>query len=270
LKGSFVPKAKALVSVAERGFRFGDGVFETIRVHNGISYQLKLHLARLKESLILTKINFDLSDLPQITSELITRNQLKDGFLRISISRGIGSRGYLPDVKDAPTIVIETIDQIPAILAKVDLWVSSYNKIPGQCLPSSAKTMQGLNQTLARMEADENNCFESLLLSASGHICEGSSSNIFWFSENTLYTPSLTNGILPGTIRDAVIRLSPYKIVESDFILDDLRNAEEVFLTNSAWLVVGVKSLSPAGFKWENEHATARIKNLILQDIDAN
>jgi branched-chain amino acid aminotransferase len=270
LQNSFVNEAEAAISVRDRGFRFGDGVFETVRIHNGTPYQLNLHINRLKQSLALVKISYNLKAIPDICKQLIKKNNLKNGFLRIAISRGEGSRGYLPDIKGGASLVIETMPAIPQIYQPVDLYLSSYRKIPKDCLPPAAKTMQGLNPTLARMEAQENQCFEALLLNNAGNICEGSSSNIFWFKDNKLYTPSLDIEVLPGTMRDAVIRLSPYEIVEGIFGLDDLPGAEEVFVTNSAWLVVAVETIRDKSTRinFKNFNISNEIRQILLQDIE--
>jgi branched-chain amino acid aminotransferase len=268
LHDAFVSVHNANVSVRQRGFRFGDGVFETVRVHNGLPYQWDLHVKRLRTSLSAVKIAFDLSGLQDICRQLLLTNTVKQGFLRISISRGEGSRGYLPDIKNGPLLVIETVDATPDITEPVDLYLSSLRKIPNECIPSAAKTMQGLNSTLARMEAAENNCFEALLLSVNGKICEGSSSNIFWVKNKIVYTPDVKSGILCGTMRDAVIRLSPYKIVQDEFDLTDLQTADEVFITNSAWVIVPIKSLKPQGWNWKNFDIAAEIKQLIMEDMN--
>jgi branched-subunit amino acid aminotransferase/4-amino-4-deoxychorismate lyase len=225
-------------------------------------------MERLSCGLTAIKINFETNGLLDICLELINKNSLKNGFVRIAITRGEGSRGYLPNLKTVPTLVIETIENTPDIPAPIDLWLSTYQKIPPACLPA-AKTMQGLNSTLARMEAAENNCFESLQLDGKGNICECSSGNIFWFKENKLFTPKLKLGILPGTMRDAVIRLSPSKVVQGAFKLEELNTAEEVFITNVAWLAVGVKRLytSDGKMNWQKFAVSEQMKQLILGDI---
>ncbi len=267
LNGKIVKENKALVSIQDRGFRFGDGCFETIRVENGVIYQLEVHLKRLQEGLSAIKISYNTQLLKEIFARLLHKNKLKRGFLRVSITRGEGSRGYLPEIKKGPTIVVEAMGEIPEITASVDLWVSNYRKISEKCLPSSAKTMQGLNSSLARMEAQENGCFEALMLGDEEKICEGSSSNIFWMQDGKLYTPSLKSGVLPGIMRNVVKRISPLEVVEGIFCLDDLKNADEVFLTNVAWLIAQVKEIKPLGLKFKVSGYSGGIKDLILKDI---
>ena len=265
LKGAFVKESQAKVSVQERGFRFGDGLFETIRVNNGKLYQYKAHINRLQKGLKALRITYNIDDLEAIFKELIVKNSVKEGFVRLSISRGIGSVGYLPNVRGRATIVVETVDPVKDITEPIDLWLSSYNKIPDSCLPVATKTMQGLNSTLARIEAKENSCFEALLMDIDGKICEGSSSNIFWVKDNVLYTPK--SNVLLGTIREAVIRISPYRVIQGDFSINDLKMASEVFMTNVAWLIVPVRSLKPNNLKWSKFEVCKKIRELLKYDI---
>jgi branched-subunit amino acid aminotransferase/4-amino-4-deoxychorismate lyase len=195
------------------------------------------------------KIEFDISELKEICINLANKNATENGFVRIAISRGVGSLGYLPENANTPTLVIQCLDDTTHNDEPVDLWLSSYRKIPDICLPSHAKTAQGLSSTLARIQAKENNCFEALLLSVEGNICEGSSGNIFWYKQGRLYTPK--NNILHGIMRQTVIEISPYEVIQGDFTIDDLQTAEEVFITNVAWLIKPIRSLQPNGHIWD-------------------
>jgi len=163
--------------------------------------------------------------------------------------------------------VIETIDKIAYTYQPVDLFVSSYVKIPSACLPTSAKTMQGLNSTLARIEAQEKNCFEALMLNIDGYIAEGSSCNIFWVKGEKIYTPSLDCDVLPGVMRDVVIRNSPFDVEEGKFNIEELFDADEVFLTNVAWVVAPVKSVKPDKFSWKSFECAANIRSVILDEM---
>ena len=266
LKGCFIPQSKARISIYERGFRFGDGVFETMRVSSGKVYQLKLHLNRIKKGLELLKIKFDACDLENICDELIKKNDINDGFCRISISRGVGGQGYLPNREASPTLVIETSRINDRYDDAVDLWVSSYKKVPNESIPSDAKTMQGLNSTLARMQAQENGCFEALMLDSNNNICETSSGNIFWVKGGKLYTPSLKNPILPGTMRHAVIKLSPLEVIEGVFDLNTIKSADEIFITNVAWIALPVKKIKQLEIYLDEFKFCEEIKRMVLKD----
>ncbi|PIR37569.1 MAG: hypothetical protein COV35_08720 [Alphaproteobacteria bacterium CG11_big_fil_rev_8_21_14_0_20_39_49] len=257
----FINESEAAISFDDRGFRYGDGIFDTIRVNKGEMFRFKSHLQRIKRGLEAIGINFDCMAIEGICKELLQKNKVEEGFIRIAISRGVGSEGYLPKC-GKPTVVVQTIKSTNASDKPVDLWLSSYRKIPEICLPSDIKSSQGLNSTLARMQATESGCFEALLLSIEGKICEGSSGNIFWFKEGKLYTPE--NNILKGVMREAVIEKSPYEVVQGDFELDDLKDAEEVFITNIAWVAKSVKSLQPVGFVWKQTIVCGEIKGIII------
>lgn len=262
INGELFQHDKALININDRGFRYGDGVFETIRVNDGNLFRFNSHLQRLESGLKAIKVDFDVSKIEASCHDLLNKNQIVNGFLRISISRGEGSLGYLPKEGNKPTIVMQTVEMGDVDNKPVDLWLSSYRKIPDICLPANIKSAQGLNSTLARMEARENKCFEALLLSVDGKICEGSSGNIFWFKGGKLYTPE--NNILKGVMREAVIEKSPYDVVTGDFDLDELSDAEEVFMTNVAWVIKPIASLQPEGIKWQETKVSEQMRELVL------
>lgn len=269
-KGQWLPRSRAMLSVEERGFRFGDGVFETVAVYAGVPYQWERHMARLERGLAVLKIPTPEEDLWRCGVRLLQTNDLVRGFLRISVSRGIGSRGYLPvsAAPGSPTVVLETVEARPRLEASVRLWSSSFTRPLASALPAGIKTMQGLNATLARLEAEERGCGEALLCTPDGVLCEGSSSNLFWLREGTLYTPSLECPLVAGTTRDAVLRLSPFPVKEGSFAWTALEGAEEVFLTNVAWGIAPVSSLEPAGWSWSQRTHTQALEALLRQDIE--
>lgn len=252
------------LNIADRGFRFGDGVFETITVHEGVPYQLELHLERLAVGLAAIRLSIPTPHtLPDAIRKLIAGNHVMSGFVRIAISRGVGSHGYLPADGNVPTIVMEAFTRHPLTMESAKLHLSAYAKIPLACLPVNHKLAQGLSSTLARLEAKEHGCNEALMLTVDGHVAEASSANIFWVKDRTLYTPSLATGALAGTTRAAVTRLT--KVTEGEYPLSALEAADEVFLTNTNWGVLPVASL---GLKtWEHGEVTKEIQSLYRHDI---
>lgn len=265
--GKFYPADQPVLSVKDRGFRFGDGVFETIRVYEGVPYQWDLHIHRLIDGLEQLHINADLSNLVDASKELLVKNNKRNCFLRIAVSRGCGSAGYMPTYETDPTVVIETMDIPSEKNESADLWVSKLRHIPAECIPAGIKTMQGLNYSLAQMYAEEHGCTEALMLGIQGQLSECSSSNLFWLKHDTLYTPSLACDIVRGTMRDAVIRLSPYKVVEDVFHIKELEDAESVFITSVKWLAFPVRSIQPIGKALTNFNAAMQFRELILDDI---
>jgi aminodeoxychorismate lyase len=264
VKGNFLPANQAKISITERGFRFGDGVFETIYIHNAKPYQWALHLKRLKQGLAELKINTDLSKLERNSLLLIKKNNITKGFLRISVSRGIGSIGYLPTSKKA-TIIIETVKVKKIDKAAKTLAISQYQKLPLASLPTNSKLMQGVGSTLARLEAQEKGVFDVLLLGDKGQVCETSSANIFWYKKGKLYTPSLDSSIVEGTTRAAVARLSPYPVIEGNYKLKDLKGAEEVFICNVAWGIMPIKEIQSVE-KYQKTTITGQLAQLLQQD----
>ncbi len=266
--GKLVKADEVAVSPQDRGFRYGDGVFDTLLVKNGKIYQLAWHIERLRGGLNATRIKFDIGSLEGLIQLLLKANNFIDGLLRVQITRGVGGRGYLPEKTISPTILIETIEK-PEISDKaITLWQSSYKKISNSALPVNFKLCQGLNSTLARMEAMENNCFDAVLVNEKNEICETSSANIFWFKDNVLYTPALSCGVLEGSIRAAIIRLTPYKLCEVAQDIESLRGADAVFITNTAWKILAVDELKSLGMKWQSEELVKQFLALLNDDID--
>ncbi len=271
INGKILPAKKALISVQDRGFRFGDGVFETCLIRDGKIYNWEAHKARLEAGLKVIKIiptfyntlnrHPDESRDPFSNTEsiptfvgmtaktLIKKNKIKDGYLRIAVSRGVGSVGYLPVQNIQPTIVIETLPLNPKPKSPIKLCISKIQKPSLKSLPINYKLSQGLNSTLAKLEAVENKCFDALILNDKKQICETSSANIFWIKDDILYTPHQDCGILLGTIREKILQLSPIKIKLVKAKINDLLNADEVFITNISIGVLGIDEIVNQKFK---------------------
>jgi branched-chain amino acid aminotransferase len=270
VNGQCVAENDARIPVQDRGFRFGDGVFETIALHQGVPYQYDWHMERLAHGLRALKIPFDTALLQPHCRELVQRNGMRDGILRIQVTRGIGSQGYLPDPSHrlaGASFVIETQPAAPVSPIPVLLWQSSLRKISTSALPVQTKLCQGVNSTLARMEAVENKCFEALLLNERQQLCETSSGNLFWVTGGTVYTPSLSCGLLNGSTRASLMRLA--QVTEAETTMEALMSAESVFITNVAWLALPVCGLNPAGKTWGNHETCHRLRQLLMMDRDA-
>ena len=283
---------QAQVSINERAFLFGDGIFETCKIFNGKIYDFKSHEARIIKGLKTLKFSAEINDLEKRSQKLIKKNNVKNGILRISISRGIGSFGYLPAEDSQSLIIIQTLEE-RNLPTKISLGISTIKKPSKNSLPIDCKTMQALPSILTKIEAKEKNLFDCVMLSQENFISETSSANIFWVrtssksrcdevdsevcenrsgdvSKHTLseeakanfskrpsqlddfeqvlgkgkiYTTSKACDILPGTVRQKLLKISPIKIFEVKAELSDLKNAEEIFLTNSSSLVIAVDEL---------------------------
>jgi branched-chain amino acid aminotransferase len=231
VKNRFVNRNNAKVSIKERGFRFGDGIFETIRIRNYKLTDFDLHLKRLEAGLKAIKISFNLLQIAALAQKLIGKNQQKEGFVRISISRGIGSKGYLP-VNCKATLIIETENLRRNYIQDYKLIISPYQKISGNSLPVNYKLMQGINSTLSALYAKEHNVNDAILLNHDNYISETSSANIFMVKDGAIFTPPLIDDLLGGVVREKVI--ANFSITEQSFKLDDLSIYDNIFISNVA------------------------------------
>jgi branched-subunit amino acid aminotransferase/4-amino-4-deoxychorismate lyase len=268
LNNEVVNLQEARISVDERGFRFGDGVFETIPVHGGVPYLWEYHQERLEAGLSVLHIKGNTHNLLSQAQHLLKENKVIDGLVRIYISRGIGSQGYLPSDAHSPTTVIQTLPRPVPLASGALLWHSSYEKVSPRALPTHCKLAQGVNPTLARLEAQANGCHDALQLDAAGHMAEASSANIFWFKDGKLYTPSLACGALNGVTRRRIIELSPYPVFEGSYMLESLMEAQAVILTNASLGVVPIESLRPQGMHWTSTPLANEFIALRNQDIE--
>ena len=270
LNGTFLPAAEARIPVTDRGFRFGDGVFETIRLEHGRPYQWELHLSRLHAGLAALRITPPSIDWRAIADEIITQNQATDGFLRLTVTRGSGSKGYVPDANITPTWLMEYLPASEPPEAPYKLWVSIIQRSPLTALPTNHKLAHGIGSTLALLDARDNGCDEALMLSSTGKLCEAASANLFWIKDGTLYTPALSTGCLAGTTRDAVLRLAPIPTQEVIAEVDALATAEAVFLSNTRLGIWPVAALIPEGWEYDANHSCIAELSLRLDNDRAN
>jgi branched-chain amino acid aminotransferase len=211
LNGEFVAEAKATVSVFDRGFLYGDGLFEAVRVFNGRLFRWRQHLERLQRGaeFLHLSLPFFPEALHAAAQQLIQTNQMPDSLLRVTLSRGVGVRGYSPKGAERPTLVM-SLHPAPAVLPhsppQWDL-VSSTYRLPANEALAQFKTCNKLPQVLARAEADASGAQEALLMNTDGFVVEGASSNLFWISGETICTPPLTSGVLAGVTRAIIFEL---------------------------------------------------------------
>ena len=233
LKNRFVNKNSAKISIKERGFRFGDGIFDSIKIKNHLLCDYNLHLKRIELGLKATKIAFDGNIIADIAAKLIKKNNIKNGFLRISISRGIGSKGYYPTAKNA-TLIIETERLRRPVNNNNILGISSYKKIPQNSLPINSKIMQGMNSTLASLEAKELGYCDVIMLNQNNNIAETSSGNFFAIKDGAIYTNTENDDILCGVIREKIINNPELPVKFTSINLSDLKEYDHIFITNIA------------------------------------
>lgn len=251
VNGKIVPVGEATVSAHDRSFLYGDGAFDTAVVRQGCVFKLDAHLERLRRSLLVLKIPPPLprAELREAALDLLRRNGVVDGFIRIVVSRGTCAWVSLDPrmVTGPPTLVMLTrATDPPREIATthgrgsgVRAVTASVRKTPVASLESRVKSNNYLNNILARWEAIEAGVDEAILLDARGYVTEGTGDNVFAVCRGRLVTPPPLN-ILEGITRETILALAPRAPIEAD-VRDltpyDLYTADEVFLTST---VVGV------------------------------
>lgn len=263
-KNRFLPESECHISIHDRSFRFGDGIFDTCLVVGGQIYDFASHKQRLENGLSTYKIKIDTANIESLCQELIKKNSLQNGYVRIVVSRGESQSplGYLPG-NASPYFILQTSEKPYPAFKPLSLFLSSQVatiKPPG-------KTNNSMLYTMAMMEAHEQNCDNALLLNKDGHICETASGNIFWVKDNVIYTPSLGLELVAGTMRAKVLELWEGKKQEGYFKLNDLQIADEVFMTNIASIIAPVTTVNPVGSKWPVGGHTKTLRQKLDSDI---
>lgn len=266
INSALIPSNDASVSISERGFKFGDGVFETIAVHDRQMRQFNFHMERLKAGLSSIRIPCSLELLESDCTKLLDANQIREGLLRIYVSRGQGGRGYAPDPTMPALVVIEAMPYAFQLESPVSLWLSTYEKISPKALPVQSKIAQGMQSTLAMLEAQDQGCKDALMLNADGHVTESTSGNIFWLQNNELHTPALECGVLNGSTRHAIVNSGLWPVKEGHYNLDDLTQAEAVILTNCRVKALPVNRLMPADMGWESKRFAKKCYDFLMHE----
>jgi branched-subunit amino acid aminotransferase/4-amino-4-deoxychorismate lyase len=154
-------------------------------------------------------------------------------------------------------VVIEATDRITPPVDAASLWLTDIEKPSPKSLPVQHKLSQGINSTLARMQAAKHGCLDGLLLNAQGEICETGSANLFWRVGKVLHTPALHCGVLAGTTREALLRISPYQVEEGAYKLEHLQQADAIIATNTHWQMQPITVLRPLDWQFANSIALA-------------
>lgn len=228
---------EAFISINERAFLLGDSIFETILVKNNLIYNFRLHYKRLL--LAANKLQFktdekiEFKKLLNACYNLIKTNQISNGVLRISLSRGKGSLGYLPKY-DSPCLLVIQYNKLRYNNQDaLSLGIFSKKLDDQKILDINFKSSQSLKYIMAKIEASDKNLSDNILLSRENNILETSSSNIFLIIKGKIYTPSLKQNLIAGTTREIIVRDKKFDIYQKICPLEYLKKAEEIFVTNS-------------------------------------
>ena len=256
LNGRFVGEEEAVVSVFDRSFLYGDGLFETLRVLDGFPLYWTSHLRRLQDGarLLGIRLPFAEPELRGFASELLRLNALTDAVLRITLSRGSGPRGYSYSGADTPSVVMTL--HPPPLLDPTNppgwrLITSSFRVVANDPL-AQFKTANKLTQIMAHAEAEAAGAHEALILNTDGHAAEAACANLFWVVGGRISTPPLQAGILAGITRQAVLDIChalDTPVREELITLPDLKRADSLFLTLSTLGIVEVLSLDKQSFQ---------------------
>ncbi len=250
LNGEVLPAAEARISPRDRGFLYGDGFFETMRVMSGEPFLLDRHLRRLNDSCQSCGWGGDLdrAKLRSGIAELIDRSGVRTGYLRVTVSRGLHAGGLTRLRADAPTIFADLktmdlppLDDPPAVTLKKSGYTKSSNSPVVR-----HKSISYQYNVLALAEARELGADEVFFLNEHGHLTEGAISNVFFVRDGTVYTPAISCGLLPGITREVVCELcqdAGLSIHEGEYPEGELCNADEVMCTNSLKGIMAVREI---------------------------
>jgi len=250
LNNKLVLKKDALISVFDHGFLYGDGIYETLRVYKGIVFKLDEHIDRLYRSaeMIGLTIPKKPEEIKEAVYKTLSSNRQKDAVVRITISRGAGPLGLDPSLCPKPTFVIisNKFRNYPAEYYSKGVKVSIVNtrRNYGPALDPRIKSLNFLNNVLAKIEAKNSSSYEALMMNYQGYLAEGTISNVFFINKkDNLCTPAIKVGILEGITRGMILDIAGelgLKSREGCFRRKDIYNAREVFITNTSMEVMPV------------------------------
>ena len=252
INGKLYPKDEAKISVFDHGLLYGDGVFEGIRCYNGNIFKLSEHIDRLYDSAkaISMEIQLTRDELKDAVINTLKANNLKDSYIRLIVTRGVGKLGLNPFLCSESQVIIIT-DFIQ--LYSKELYEKGLDAIivptirnHSDALNPNVKSLNYLNNILAKIECINAGATEGIMLNKDGYVAEGTGDNIFIVKDNEIVTPPTTAGILIGITRNVVIELANeagMTVKEEQLTRDDLYNADECFLTGTAAEIIPVVNL---------------------------
>lgn len=249
LDGRWVSREEATVSVFDHGLLYGDGVFEGIRAYDGVVFRLKEHIDRLYQSAkaILLDIPYTQEEMHDLVLELLRKNNFSSAYIRLVVTRGVGDLGLDPFKCPRASVIIiaQELALFPADLYEKGIQVVtvSTRRNRSDVLAPAIKSLNYLNNIMAKIEARRAGAQEALMLNTEGYVAEGTGENVFLVHGRTLLTPPAYLGALKGITRQAVIELATelgILVQEQPFTLHDVYTADEMFFTGTAAEIVPV------------------------------
>jgi branched-chain amino acid aminotransferase len=254
IDGKYYPKSEAKVSVFDHGLLYGDGVFEGIRAYDGIVFKLKEHINRLYTSahMIMLSIPMTREEMIQKTLETLRKNRLRDGYIRLVVTRGVGDLGLNPKKCPKPTTIIIITDTISmhkddAKENGVTAMISWVKRDPVDATSHEIKSLNYLNSIMAKIEANIAGVDEAICLDKNGFVCEGVAENVFTVKNGKIHTPPSCTGALPGITAESAKTIAKqlgYEVSEENVTPYELFNADEVFFTGTAAEIVPVREIN--------------------------
>ncbi|MEM1517507.1 MAG: branched-chain-amino-acid transaminase [Halobacteria archaeon] len=275
IDGELVQRSDAKISVLDHGLLYGDGVFEGIRCYNGVVFKLKEHIDRLYRSAKVIKLDIPMTKEEMIKAVIDTlkSNGLRDAYIRLIVTRGVGDLGLDPRKCSKPSIII-IAEKLEPILGKIArekgarVIISSVRRDPVYGTSHEVKSLNYLNSILAKLEAINANADDAIMLDSRGFVSEASAANLFIVKEGTIITPPVTAGILPGITRAFVMELAKslgISVYERDITPVELMTADEVFLTGTGAEIVPVTVIN--GIKI-GDGTPGRLTKLLIDEFD--
>jgi branched-chain amino acid aminotransferase len=249
LDGKLVDEADAKISVFDHGLLYGDGVFEGIRVYNSVIFELDAHIKRLYESALGIRLEIPMSKakLVKAVEQTVEANGIIDGYIRLVVTRGNGTLGLNPFICDPPIVFIiaDSIQLYPEELYETGMKIISATTVRNHPLsiPPQIKSLNYLNNILAKIEALDNDVPEAIMYNHEGYVAEATGDNVFIVRDGIIYAPPVEAGSLEGITRGVVIRLAKeegIEVVEKNLTRFDLYVCDEFFLTGTAAEVIGI------------------------------
>ena len=253
--GRFVDRSKAVVSVFDHGLLYGDGIFEGIRAYGGSVFRLDEHINRLYDSAKSIRLAVPLSkrEMTEAVLETLRKNQLRDAYIRLVVTRGPGDLGVDPNLCKNPTVFIIAEPMASVLGPKepkvVKMMVSSNRRDSVDATSHEIKSLNYLNSILAKIEANSAGADDAIFLDHRGFVCEASVTNIFLVKDGRIASPTSAAGILHGITRDRIIRLCSdlgMEVELRDVTPFELTTADEVFLVGTKSEILAVGSVSGA------------------------
>jgi len=254
IDGKFYPKSQAKVSVYDHGLLYGDGVFEGIRAYNGVVFKLKEHIDRLYTSAhtIMLQIPLSKGQMTRAVLDTLKKNKLKDAYIRLVVTRGVGDLGLDPRKCSKPTVIVITEPMIvlhskEKIERGITAMITWVKRDPVDATSHEVKSLNYLNSILAKIESNIAGADEAIVLDKTGFVSEGVAENVFIVKEGKVITPPTSTGALRGITRIAVMKLVEkleYPLIERNITPNELFTADEVFFTGTAVEITPIREIN--------------------------